>query len=123
MKILFVCSANVDRSPTAERIYKDCAGLEVKSAGVGSHARQPVIQKLLEWADVILCMEKRHKQCIVEDFTEIVSRKKIDSLEIEDMYHFMQPTLIALIKAKTDAWLHENHIEFGDKINKGVNKI
>ena len=31
-KILFVCSANIDRSPSVEHIYANQTGLEVKSA-------------------------------------------------------------------------------------------
>ena len=61
IKILFVCSANIDRSPTAEHIYANQTGLEVKSAGVSWYAQQPVTTELLQWADVILCMEEEHK--------------------------------------------------------------
>ena len=107
MKILFICSANVDRSPTAVRIYKDHPGLEVESAGTAWYAQTPVNEELLRWADAILCMEKRQKQMIVEDFSAIVSDKLIDYLDIEDVYPFMHPTLVEIIKEKTDAWLLE----------------
>ena len=107
MKILFICSANVDRSPTAARIYKDHPGLEVESAGTAWYAQTPVNEELLRWADAILCMEKRQKQMIVEDFSAIVSDKLIDYLDIEDVYPFMHPTLVEIIKEKTDAWLLE----------------
>jgi len=105
MKILFVCLANVDRSPTAECIYKDRSGLEVKSAGIAWYAHTPVSEELICWADVILCMENRHKKFIVEDFAGVVSHKAVDSLDIPDVYHYMHPSLVAVIKEKTDAWL------------------
>jgi predicted protein tyrosine phosphatase len=49
----------MDRSPTAERIYANHPGLEVKSAGVSSYAVTPVSPELLQWADVILTMEAK----------------------------------------------------------------
>jgi len=106
-KILFVCSANVDRSPTAERIYKNHPGLEVKSAGTGWYAQQPVTADLLNWADIILCMEEKHKQYIMEDFGDFISGKIIDYLDVEDVYRCMDPKLIEIIKVKVDVWLSE----------------
>jgi protein-tyrosine-phosphatase len=32
MKLLFICTANIDRSPTGEDIFKVQPGFEVKSA-------------------------------------------------------------------------------------------
>lgn len=34
MKLLFMCTKNKWRSPTAEKIYKDSAHLNVRSAGI-----------------------------------------------------------------------------------------
>ena len=108
MKILFVCSANVDRSPTAEQIYKNHPALEVKSAGASFYAQKPVNKELILWADAILCMENRQKWYIVEDFADIVFDKLIENLDIEDEYQFMHPSLVEIIKTKVDAWLCEN---------------
>ena len=107
MNILFVCSANVDRSPTAEHIYANHPGLKVKSAGVGRDARQPVNAALLQWADVVLCMEKHHKQYIVEDFERFIAGKVIDYLDVQDIYPRMHPKLIEIITEKVDAWLRK----------------
>jgi protein-tyrosine-phosphatase len=38
-KVLFVCTGNYDRSPTAENMYKNVKGLEVKSAGISIAAQ------------------------------------------------------------------------------------
>ena len=105
MKILFVCSANRDRSPTAEYAYRDTPGLEVKSAGTSSSAVRQVNEELLRWADVILCMEERHKKKIEEKFPDIASLKVIDYLDIRDDYSCKEPSLLDAIKKKTDAWL------------------
>ena len=105
MKILFVCSANMDRSPTAEYIYANHPGLEVKSAGTYNHAQQRIDAELLQWADAILCMEERHKQSIEEKYPEMISGKIIDFLDVPDLYPYRHPVLIKMIKEKVDAWL------------------
>ena len=107
MNILFVCSANVDRSPTAEYIYANRQGLEVKSAGTSWYATTPINNDLLHWADVILCMENHHKQVLEKEFADIVSHKVIDSLDIPDIYSFKCSSLIGILKEKVDNWLNE----------------
>ena len=109
MKILFVCSANQDRSPTAENMYKDRPGLEVKSAGVSWYARVSLNSELVNWADVILTMEEWHQDKIVEDYPELISGKIIDCLDIPDTYRYMHPSLQEMIREKVDAWLNKNH--------------
>jgi len=102
-KILFVCSANVDRSPTAERIYKNHPGLEVKSAGTGLYATTHISEELIQWADAILCMEKWHKIDIENNF--LIENKEIVCLDIYDDYNYMEPKLVEIITKKVDAWL------------------
>ena len=48
MKILFVCSANEDRSPTAERLYSNHPGLEVKSA-MHPNLQKEIKEKMDAW--------------------------------------------------------------------------
>ena len=106
MKILFVCSANIDRSPTAENIYSGRSDLKVKSAGVSDYAQTPVSAELIQWADIILCMEEKHKQKIKKKFPDIAANKTIDSLDVPDLYDFMNINLVNMIREKTDAWLY-----------------
>ena len=106
MKILFVCSANVDRSPTAENIYSGRRDLEVKSAGVSDYARIPVSVELIQWADIILCMEGRHTKKIKKKYPGIIENKIIDSLDVPDEFDYMNKSLVNMIREKTDAWLH-----------------
>ena len=61
LKVLFVCAMNRQRSVTAERIYRNDARLDVRSAGVRSEARRRVSEKDLLWADVVFVMEREHK--------------------------------------------------------------
>ncbi len=58
MNLLFICSRNNWRSPTAESIYKNREGFNVKSAGTEPSARIKVNAKLIDWADTIFVMKK-----------------------------------------------------------------
>jgi len=64
-KILFVCGQNVDRSPTAEDLFKKAENLEVKSAGVSYGATVPLTRELVKWADEIYVMEFNHQQAVL----------------------------------------------------------
>lgn len=50
-RILFVCTANRDRSPTAEDLYANDARYEVRSAGTWQYAVTPISDELVAWAD------------------------------------------------------------------------
>lgn len=102
MNILFVCSRNQWRSPTGEQIYKNAQGINAKSAGTEPSARTKINAKLIDWADIIFVMEKKHKQRIIEKFRTETSKKKIIILDIEDNYQFMDYELIDEIKTKVD---------------------
>ncbi|MGB9133995.1 MAG: phosphotyrosine protein phosphatase, partial [Candidatus Bathyarchaeia archaeon] len=57
-KVLFVCSGNIDRSPTAEVLLRGKEGFEVKSAGTWEGARKVVSRELMDGADAIFVMEE-----------------------------------------------------------------
>lgn len=104
MNILFVCSRNQWRSPTAEQVYKNHSGLNVRSAGTEPSARIKLTAKTILWADVIFVMEKKHKQRLRENFLNEAQQKQIIVLDIQDDYQFMDAELIEDIKAKVDAY-------------------
>ena len=104
IKILFVCGRNQWRSPTAERIYKNDQRVEARSAGVGSTSRRKVNSGDVEWADLILVMERRHAGRIRQTFGGF-ELPPIDSLEIPDEYQYMDEALIELIKTATEPFL------------------
>ena len=105
MNILFICSRNQWRSPTAENIFKDRQGIQVRSAGTANSARVRVSEKILQWADLIFVMEKKHKARIVEKFPSICSQKKIVVLDIADEYQYMDDELIETLRASVEPYL------------------
>lgn len=77
LNVLFVCDANRLRSPTAEAVFSGRRDLDVKSAGLGKQATVPVSAELLEWADLIFVMEKRHRNIIHSKFKDIYQRNEL----------------------------------------------
>ncbi|NKJ02059.1 hypothetical protein [Novosphingobium sp. SG707] len=66
--ILFICSQNHLRSPTAEQVFADYPGLEVSSAGTNHDAENPLTAGLVSWADIIVVMEKQHRAKVQRRF-------------------------------------------------------
>ena len=104
-KLLFICSRNQWRSRTAEDIFKNVDGLDVRSAGTSSSARIKVNEKLIEWADIIFVMEKRHRAIIQEKFTFCINDKEIIVLDITDDYQFMDEELIEILENAVKPYL------------------
>lgn len=108
MRLLFLCSRNHWRSPTAEAVYRDDPRVEVASAGVSSAARRKVTEKMLLRAELIFIMEHWQKKRLREDFPEIYSDLNVEVLDIPDDYEFMDPALIALVRERVEPFLHSN---------------
>ena len=100
MNLLFVCSKNQWRSPTAEAIYRNRADVNVRSAGTSATARRTVNAGDIRWADHILAMEYHHKDRLKETFSQELACKKIHVLDIPDDFQFMDPDLVALIELR-----------------------
>ena len=98
--VLFVCSQNRLRSPTAEQVFANRAGFEVASAGTDSAAETPVSPELLEWADVIFVMERAHRNRLMKRFRPQLKSKRIVCLDIPDDFEYMAPALVKLLEAK-----------------------
>jgi predicted protein tyrosine phosphatase len=104
-RILFICSRNRLRSPTAERVFSEDPDLEVKSAGIDKDAVNPVTSDMLSWADLIFVMDKKQRNHIYRRFDKTVKGKHIICLDIPDEYNFMDPGLVRLLRAKLARFL------------------
>ncbi|WP_090609430.1 low molecular weight protein tyrosine phosphatase family protein [Parapedobacter koreensis] len=98
MNILFICSRNQWRSRTAEDLFKNHPLHRVRSAGTAPSARIKVSEKTIQWADLILVMEKRHKQHLQEKFGNWIEEKDIRILDIPDEYGYMDPELVEILE-------------------------
>lgn len=100
INILFICSENRLRSPTAEAVFSDYPNVNAISAGTNKDSETPVSGDLIEWADVILVMEKIHKTKVSRAFPDLLKDKKLAVLSIQDNYQFMDTELVRILKNK-----------------------
>lgn len=98
--VLFICSQNKLRSPTAETIFSQHELLNVASAGLDRDAGITVTGELLLWAEVIFVMEKNHLNRLRRRFSSFLKDKRIICLDIPDDYEYMDPTLIEIFERR-----------------------
>lgn len=98
LKVLFICSRNQWRSPTAEQVFRRHPALNVRSAGTSASARKQASAADLAWADVILVMETRHRSRLMQAHADLLAGKPLHVLDIPDDYRFMDPDLIELLE-------------------------
>ncbi|KOY85202.1 hypothetical protein AD998_02680 [bacterium 336/3] len=105
MNILFVCSANQNRSKTAEVYFQGkCPQYQFQSAGTNhkeclKNNSKLLTEELLIWADKAFVMEKHHQE-IINKYTNQKYQEKIIILNIRDIYIFMQAELIIELEEK-----------------------
>ncbi|MDR3368635.1 phosphotyrosine protein phosphatase [Rhodoferax sp.] len=99
MNLLFICSKNQWRSPTAEQVWRRQPGFSVRSAGTSPAARHPVSSADLAWADVIFAMEEKHKSRLLAEHRSVIAGKPIHVLDIPDDYRYMDPELVEQLQA------------------------
>ena len=99
-RILFLCSQNKLRSPTAEAIFGDHPAIEVDSAGLNHDAVVPLSTEQIDWADLIIVMENAHRNRLNRKFRSALAGKRIAVLNIPDEYDYMDSSLISLLKVR-----------------------
>lgn len=103
--VLFVCSQNRLRSPTAEQVFSQRADIAVQSAGTNNDADNPLTRELVEWADIIFVMEKSHRSKLQQRFRSALRTARVVCLDIPDDYAFMDPVLIRILETKVLRYL------------------
>ena len=99
-RVLFLCSRNRLRSPTAEEVFRDWPELEVSSAGLAPDAEEIVTHEMLDGVDLIVVMERQHLNRLRRRFGSSLRNARIVCLDIPDRYGFMDPELVALLEAR-----------------------
>lgn len=100
MNVLFLCSRNQWRSPTAEQVWRRVPGVFVRSAGTSRAARRRVGAEDVRWADLILVMENKHASRLRAEFRDALKYKRVEVLDIPDDYQFMDPELVELLELR-----------------------
>ena len=76
MNLLFICSKNKLRSPTAEQIFYEYQGIEAIGCGINSDSETTLSGDLIERADLIFVMEKIHKSKVTQKYQKLLKSKK-----------------------------------------------
>lgn len=107
MNILFVCTANRDRSRTAEIYFQNkYPQYRFRSAGINKylserHGGIHLKKYMLDVADKIICMEYVHSDYIVQNIDKKYLNK-ITVLSLGDTESFMSENLIKMLEEKND---------------------
>ena len=74
------------RSPTAEQVFATWEGVETDSAGLHSSAEMVLSPEQIEWADLIVVMERRHRELLSRDYRNHLKDKRVVCIDVPDKY-------------------------------------
>ena len=97
LRVLFVCSRNRLRSPTAEAVVAAWPGVEAVSAGTAPDADTRVSADLVAWADVVVAFEAGHRRRLADAFGPLLRDRRLVVLGIPDDYALMDPALVRIL--------------------------
>ena len=100
LRVLFVCSRNRLRSPTAEAVVAGWPGVSAVSAETAPDADARVSADLVEWADVVVAFEAAHRRRLARAFGELLAGTRVVVLDVADEYGFMDPALVRLLRQR-----------------------
>ena len=119
-RVLCLCSAGLLRSSTLAIILQNKYGCNTRSAGVSDYALIPVSTALLEWADEIVCVEQKVEMQLMNDIQLLINqglwveedidhiRRKTITLDIPDIYEYMNTTLQRIIIEQYEGAINVN---------------
>ncbi len=107
LRVLFVCSMNQWRSPTAEALWRRSPHVDARSRGLSRKARRTLTREDLEWADLVFVMTHEQRDRLVDEHRSVVRSRDVVVLEIPDQYRYMDPELIELLQTRVEPVIAE----------------
>jgi predicted protein tyrosine phosphatase len=104
-RVLFICSQNKLRSPTAEHLFSQWTDVETDSAGLNHDAEVQLSVEQIEWATLIFVMEKAHRNKLKNKYKTHLNAKRIVCLDIPHDFELMDPDLVRILNAKVGPYL------------------
>jgi predicted protein tyrosine phosphatase len=86
-------------------LFKNHSIHKARSAGTSDKARIKVNQKLIDWADVLFFMERKHKELLKQHHIINIAGKPLVILEIEDIYPYGNSELVEILKRALEDYL------------------
>jgi predicted protein tyrosine phosphatase len=105
IRALFLCGKARARGPTAAQVAAQWEGVKADCAGLSNDADDMLSVEQLDWADVIFVMEPRQKTRLASKYPGAARGKQIISLDVPDLYSFMQPELVEILTKKLRPFL------------------
>ena len=103
--VLFICSTNKLRSPTAEHIFADMPDIETDSAGLNLSADLVLSSEQLEWAHINFVMERAHRNKLSKKYKKHLNGQRVICLNIPDDFEYMDPVLVHILKERVTPYL------------------
>lgn len=86
----------MNRSPSGAKLWNEFYNDETDYAGIyGKDFKDKI-----EWADLIIVMEEHQRKFIAENYPKLYLQKKILCFDIPDIYDYMSPELVEMLKVK-----------------------
>lgn len=106
LTVLVVCGRNKRRSRTAEYIYKNDSRMAIRSVGLSPKSERQIKENDILWASLILVMEDEQASRIAALYRHI-SIPPVHVMHIDDVYEYLEPELIDLLKDRIENILEE----------------
>lgn len=81
-------------------MFAEYPEVEVDSAGLNDDAVVRLSPEQIEWADLILVMERNHRTKLNRKFREYLGGKRVVVLGIPDEYDYMEARLVEILKER-----------------------
>lgn len=102
--ILVICGRNKRRSRTAEYIFKNDSRFNIRSVGLSQKSNRQLSEKDILWANLIFVMETGQRGRLTGVFRHLIL-PKIEILDIEDNYEYLDDELIELLTHRINSTL------------------
>ena len=107
INVLFVCSRNQWRSPTAERVFRDDPRMSVRARGLSPRSPRQLREDDLVWAGIVFVMENKHRSRITRQYRNALGKTDLHVLDIPDDYGFMDSDLVDMLTDRVDAYFRD----------------
>jgi predicted protein tyrosine phosphatase len=106
LRILFVCSANTNRSPTFAKWFEEHhPEFEAKSSGCWHGYPDKLEETLLEWADWVFVMDISHEMHLRKFYPDCMEKVRV--VGVSDQYDWNAKELIDIIQFWYDTKFRE----------------